>query len=278
MKKLLSIFIIFILLLSCKNKVINNTYVPTYSSKQIKDRINKYYNLDLKDSLIAFIDEWNKNIVPVSENYANQNDTIKNIYTLFADLYRPLKFGDIKISNYFKNKIKYIVIQNVINYDVVCWEEFNYLRKMANTEPTNKNYFLYKTKRMLNFRPEVNIDTIKHLYLTKEYSIGFNEFLGSKYLPIDSGNIANDTISEEETNRRQNFICSLIPVVQGYWGGYWHIETFPIVKKIIFDNKFKHALVDFRRSVSNTICGYSLQKVRGHWVPDKYETLMTIQE
>ena len=128
--------------------------------------------------------------------------------------------------------------------------------------PNDTAYEFYKpAKTLLNFRPLLPFKNKGYLFLTNEYKQAINNFLG---LGSFQGDITrNDTIFE-----RYKFLTPSLPIVYGSWGGYWHIETFPIIDRIIFDANFEKAAVDFRYSYENTLLQYRLTNIKGHWQPD----------
>ncbi len=121
-------------------------------------------------------------------------------------------------------------------------------------------------------------DSIKYLYLTNEYKQAITDFLGTEQKELGEGDIMNTAYPKNETENRYNFLCPILPIVYGHWGGYWHIETFPIIDKIVFDNTFEHALVDFRSSVGETVIQYKISKKSGRWKSDKNALIMIQQE
>ena len=267
MKRKDFVFFIFIILcFSCKHreyKIIPDNYIPQYSSEQLKERIGEYYKSDFTDSLMNFLLEWNTQVPSSTKEYIDQNDTLKNIFLVFADLYKPFKFGDYNAIKYFEDKNKYVVIQNEINYAVISTSEYQCLVfKSSDVYPNDTAYEFYrKTKKLLYFRPQLNFARAKCLYLTNEYKRAINDFLGL-------GSFNGDIIKNSPIFSRYKFLCPTLPIVYGHWGGYWHIETFPIIDRIIFDKNFKHASVDFRYSLEETVLQYRITKKAGHWRAD----------
>jgi hypothetical protein len=279
MKKTLQIISLILLINSCSHKIEFDSYKAKYSSSQIKERIEKYYTTNLVDSLYRFLNEWHNSIPPVSVDFINQNDTMKNIYQIFTDLYQPFKFGDYHVDNYFDNKNKYIIIQGYMDYAVVSKDNYkNLLKVETKGYPDDTIYDKIKTKTLLSFRPKLSIDSIKYLYLTKEYRQALCDFLGTDHHELGEGDIMNTAFPKNETENRYKFVCPVLPIVYGHWGGYWHIETFPIIYKIVFDDSFQHAMIDFRSSVGQTVMQYKVSKVHGQWESDKYRMLRIMQE
>jgi hypothetical protein len=258
--------------------VISDNYSPKYTSKQLQERLEKYYKENSTDSLRSFLNEWNKILTPVTNEFIQQDDAIENIYQVMIDLYKPFKFGDYQADNYFKGKNEFIIIQKDIDYAVVSSKEYqSFIKAALKGYPYDTVYEYYKTKRLNIFRPKLSIDSVKYLYLTKEYEKALTDFLGTEHHELGEGDIMNTAYPKNETANRYHFLCPILPIVYGHWGGYWHIETFPIIYKIVFDDFFKHAFVDFRSSVGQTVIQYELIKKDGKWKSD-YNKIAKIRQ
>ncbi len=251
---------------ACKHrehKVVQDHYSPGYSSQQLQETLSLYYKQDSKDSVNNFLIKWHQEIMCSSKDFVNQNDTLENIFLVFTDLYKPFRFGDYNTDNYFEGKNNYIVIQNEIKYDVVS--DGLYQRLIYNSSegyPNDTAYEFYKpAHKLLNFRPQLSFDSVKCLYLTAEYKQAINDFLGL-------GTFKGDILNNDTILNRYNFLSPALPIFYGHWGGYWHIETFPIIERIIFDSDFEHAAVDFRYGLEETMLQYRITKIQGHWQPD----------
>ena len=243
--------------------MVPDRYIPQYSSKQLEQRIRKYYKSNSADSLMNFLIEWKNSIKPSTKEYSCQNDTLENIFLVFADLYKPFGFGNFMAINYFEGKQKFIVIQNEVNYAVVTKKEYRRLVTLSLPDfPNDTAYEFYRpTKKITNFRPQLCFDNAKYVYLTSEYREAMNFFL-------DLGSFKGDIIRNDTILSRYKFLTPTLPIVYGQWGGYWHLETFPIIDRIIFDDNFKHAAVDFRYSLEETVLQYRITKKYGHWTAD----------
>lgn len=136
----------------------------------------------------------------------------------------------------------------------------------------------FNPRTLLNFRPKIHSDSVKYLYLTKEYKKTLNDFLGTLHYDVGTGDIMNTAFPKDETYNRYRFICPTLPIVQGHWGGYWHLETFPIIYSIRFNENFQQAIVSFRSSIGETVGNYIINKKNGHWISDKNDILNIGQE
>ena len=263
MKRLL-IFILIILVAqsSCNSnhsKSIKDDYAPKFTSNQLQSRLKNAFISNSKDSLIEFIKEWNSLIPPSNKEYINQNDTIKNIYSLFSDLYKPYNFGSVGTETPYKIEDEYVLIPCEIAYNVVSIDTFKIL---------SKNYNLYEDYRshlLSNFRPTTIVNPKKQLFLTKEYKDALNSFLGTKHSEVGEGDIMSPSQPKEESFFKFKFVRQYLPILEGHWGGYWYLETFPIVYRIIFDENFENAFVDFRDGY-RTIMQYKVTKHKDKWI------------
>jgi hypothetical protein len=264
--RVLYIILIFIPIASCNNRVdyvMPDSYVSKYSANQLAEKLNNFYQSNSQDSLMGLFMEWEK-IVPFSSNeYIDQNDTIKNLYLIFADLYQPFKFGDYNAVNMFNGSNKFIVIQNEIKYAVISKKDYKQLvYNSTDIYPNDTAYEFYRNTKILpNFRPPVKSISEKYLFLTKEYKQAINDFL-------HLGTFQGDIILNNTIFNRYKFLSPTLPIVYGHWGGYWHIETFPIIERVLFESGFKHASVDFRYSLEETVLQYRISKKSDHWIAD----------
>ena len=253
------------------SKPIKDTYKPTSSAFQLQSRLEKAFTSNSKDSLVDFLKEWNSIIPKSSKDYINQNDTIKNIYSLFLDLYKPYSFGNLNTETPYEIKDEYVLIPNQIEYNVVPEDTFKIL---------SKNFSLYedyKSKLLTNFRPTTCVNPKKQLFLTKEYKEAFKSFLGTKHSEVGEGDIMNPSQPKGESFTKFIFVRQYLPIMEGHWGGYWYFETFPIVYRIIFDENFNNALVDFRDGY-RTVMQYKVTKQKDKWIDSSHNDYMNCRE
>ncbi len=64
MKHMQILIILLMLLSSCEHAVISDGYKPQYTSKQLLNRLEKYYNESSIDSFRQFLNEWHRTIPP----------------------------------------------------------------------------------------------------------------------------------------------------------------------------------------------------------------------
>jgi hypothetical protein len=253
------------------SKPIKDDYTPKFSSKQLQLKLETAFTLNSQDSLIEFLKEWNSLIPSSNKDYINQNETISNIYSLFSELYQPYRFGSERTETPYEINDEYVLIPGDLEYNVVSVDTFKILAK---------NYDLYdnyKIHILSNFRPTTIVNPKKQLFLTKEYKDALNSFLGTKHSSVGEGDIMNPAQPKGESLFKFEFIRQYLPILEGHWGGYWYLETFPIVYRIIFDEKFENAFVDFRDGY-RTIMQYKVTKHKDKWIDGLYQEYRIWQE
>jgi hypothetical protein len=274
---LLSLIFLFI---ACKSnhEPISDDYSPIFTDNQILDKLERYYKTNSSDSLLILIQDWNNLINPNSKEYSEQNDTIKNIYQLFNDMYKPFSFGEFYPNSEYYLENEFFIIQNNIEYAVVSDKILRSLVAIVEANFSDTLYHKYKTNVLRNFRPNLKFNKSSYLYLTEEYESAINRFLGTGHTEVGDDNIMNTAYPKGETLKRYNFLSKYLYIVHGHWGGYWHIETFPIIYKIIFNDRFNNALVDFRFEIGGTAIQYKLIKKQGKWVDNGNDMVKCIRE
>jgi hypothetical protein len=246
-------------------KKISDTYKPIYTDSILCNRLEYAYKQNSQDSLRLFFADWNQNIEPSSKDFIEQNDTIKAVYDSYKAFYNPLdllKLGDWEWGNDLNSMCKYIVVQNKIFY-AVC-------------SSNNFNDFDWETSRkdsICNFRPPLQIEQSKVLYLTTEYKKSIYHFLGTESTKVGTPNLMSPSRSKGESEKRYKQIRSFIPILHGHWGGYWHLETHPYVFTILFNKDLKIAKFDYRvgyqggeATLTKGTNGWTIQKSEATWI------------
>ncbi len=190
------------------------------------------------DSFGQIFIDWNRRVKPNVDDFINQNDTINAVFNVYKEFYKPLdllKLGDWEWGNDLNAKCKYVVIQNKIFYTVLLSDNFDDFDREKS-----------KKDSIENFRPPINMDKNRVLYLTKDYADAINGFLGTESTKISEGNIMSPSQLKEEGERRYEILRPYIPILHGHWGGYWHLATHPRISIIIFNKTLTRAKIDFR--------------------------------
>jgi hypothetical protein len=190
------------------------------------------------DSFNQIFIDWNRMIKPNADNFIYQNDTINSVFNVYKAFYKPLdllKLGDWEWGNELNSKCKYVIVQNKIFYSILSTDSLDEI-----------DYDKLKTDSINNFRPPIELEKNKVLYLTGEYAKTLNKFLGSTSTELGEGDIMNPSRPAGESEKRYELLRPYIPILHGHWGGYWHLETHPEINLIIFNKSLTRAKINFR--------------------------------
>lgn len=236
-------------------RTVNDNYQPLYTVAELVDKLENSVDTS-SNRLSKFFNEWNESITSNTEDFINQNDSIKAVFNVYRTFYKPLnllELGDWEWGNELNSNARYVAVQNKIFYAVL--------------PGNNLDKYDWKTSRtdsIDNFRPPILIGTDSVLYLTKEYELAISSFLGSEMTELGEGNIMSPSRPIEESQQRFELIRPFVPILAGHWGGYWHIESHPDASLIVFNQELTKARISFR-------VGYQggsaiLEKQNGQWV------------
>lgn len=204
-----------------------------------KDLEYAYKNKSTENAERIF-NEWSKSL---GANYNNNypNEEIKSVYEVYAEFYKPydlLKLGSWEWGNELNSKSKYVLIQNRIDFSIY---DSNNIEKLDEKEET----ISFKKDSIIDFRPKVNIESSKILYLLPKYRKELVNFLGTQSSKFGKPNIMSVSRPKKQSAKRYEFIRPFLPILHGHWGGYWEIETSPKVFNIFFNKNLTMAKVFF---------------------------------
>jgi hypothetical protein len=117
---------------------------------------------------------------------------------------------------------------------------------------------------IMNFRPVVKVSGKQAVYLTPKRAETLRAFLGDKHLPFGTGGIMNPARSRGESEKRKVFLENVIKIWYGHWGGYWQLNSYPVVYSITFDKSMLYARVNFRMVYEGGEA--ILKKTDGKWL------------
>jgi hypothetical protein len=265
------IIILFSLLfiISCgrqKTTQVKDDYIPEQSEEELYNKLeDAFINNKFKEIGHLFI-EWNRKIKPNTEEYILQNDTFKAIFNAFNSGFQPDTFKEFPyFYQYWRYKdaadccIRYFVIPNAILFSIADENNFE-----------NIDYRKLQIDTLFNFRPHLDLEKQKILYLTPEYNNAINKFLKSKLNIRDCVNIDNDSIKKlwADKGKRYKVISQYIRIFATF-GTTRDVETHPIIYRIIFNKALTKAKLGFRIGEEG---GYILVvKKRKKWVFKEYK-------
>lgn len=222
---------------------------PEQQAQEIIDNLEEAYMDNSETKLKDILEYWHHaNPCIRTSEFANEKE--RNIYEVFKAFYTPFDIGRLGQHEWGSDiyqGVQYIIIQNKIYYD------FNY-------HPGTKNI----SDSIIDFRPDIHFDNgAKNLYLTLNYEIALNAFLGSDYFPLGTYGIMSPAVPDEESYKRQQFLNQYLMIFHGHWGGYWHLETHPEVSVMHFDTGMQKVRFYFR--VIYMFGEAYLEKKDGRW-------------
>ena len=237
--------IIFFVLFSCglfnrsdRNVNVIDNYKPTYTVIKLSDKLKFAFDQKGNDSFGQLFIEWNNLVNPNSDEFINQNDTISALFMVYREFYKPLdllKLGKWEWGNDLNSNCQYVVVQNKIFYTTTLTDNF-----------ADFNWKNSKKDSIINFRPLINLEKKKVLYLTDEYAKAINKFLRSESSELGEGNIMSPSKALGTSKKRYDALRTYIPILHGHWGGYWHLETHPYIRIVIFNKTLTYAKIEFR--------------------------------
>ena len=247
-------------------RIINETDVIfEFQILELNENILKLSMIQISNNNFdEFFEEWNRSVQQNSDDYINQNETVKSIFDIYKVFYNPLdllKLGDWEWGNDLNSGCKYVVIQNKIYY---------YIMPDDNLDGP---YWNEERDSISNFRPPIDLSPDKVLYLTEEYEKALKIFLGSESTEFGEGSIMNPSMPAGESQKRYESLRRYIPILHGHWGSYWHIVTHPEIIDIIFSKNLDKACVYFRvgyqggeAMLSKTGNNWEIESSRATWI------------
>ena len=195
-------------------------------------------------------------------------DTLYSIFVADA-----IPITDDELKTYYENRIN----QMYADADKRKKEQETLLRiiELGNLDADfSSNYYylshswskipMTKMDSNITFRPQVSFPNKKIVYLTKDYKLLLNEFLGDKHVDLGTKSIMQTAYAKDESRQRMEFIEKAVLIFYGHWGSYWQYVTYPEAYSIIFDSSMQRAVVNFRFVYEGG--EVYLEKKNGEWV------------
>ena len=230
--------------------------------------IEKAYLYNDISYLIDFLDDESKKSVPISdEELSSIFEFIQHSYSIFEDFYNPFNLGRIGENEYGDSVyfgVKYVVVQNEINVEIVKDDDFE---EFFDVENFSAHYFklsLEKRKELdnlkviaklsvRNFRPRLNFNEKKIIYDNSFISNQIEYFLSKQK---EEGN-------RKEYEKRKAYLNEMIHVYGCHWSSCVHHRTDPSVS-LTFNESLNKAVVNFGIFYQGGSAIYYL--IDGEWV------------
>jgi hypothetical protein len=263
----------------------------SYGQKQEQVLFNAYKAKSI-EQLHMFYKNWASEIPPIKDSDLGKNDdTIKNIYSIYKSFYNPKdisRIGGSEWGNDIYKNVEFLLTQDKIEYGFVDTLDkellikkeifqmsggntmkIDSLLKIYRHNPDNfeRSYLIWPTykklKTLYRFRPKLSFLNVQTLALTSKYKELLNQFLGNSHYALGSGDIMSPARASGESDKRKKFLENYIKIWYGHWGGYWQFYSYPYISALIFDHSFDHALIYFTMVYEG---GYAyLKKINGIW-------------
>lgn len=184
-------------------------------------KLEQIYKDNSPTQFESYLSEWNKESVPVpGREIKLLSVPARSIYEIFQEFYDPFNLNKYsgeqsrypEIGNNYNSGVKYIVIQNKIEYTF------------------NDEY--EKRDSLTDFRPDISFPAAKRLYFRGKQKNEIIEFL-------------NTDNHREDIRQRFDFLNSKLRVSPGHWFG-WHYITHPEIHRVNFNSSLDTAVVHFR--------------------------------
>lgn len=250
MSKVIALPIVLLIVFACeKSRTVDTLPFPEQHAQAITDHLEEAYTENSEAKLKDILEHWHQ-VNPGIRASEITNEKEKNIYEVFKAFYTPFNIGRLGQHEWGSDiyqGVQYIIIQNKIYYD------FNYHPGANNVSDS-----------IIDFRPDLTFNNgVKNLYLTLNYEIALNAFLGSDHYPLGTYGIMSPAVPDEESYKRQQFLNKYLMIFHGHWGGYWHLETHPEVSVMHFDTGMQKVKFSFR--VVYMFGEAYLEKKDGRW-------------
>ncbi len=257
----MKIKLIIIFLLSLSNLIAQNRDLIDQYLKELETSYKQKSNSKLEN----FLNNWNYDL---KSNYPNDkipNDTIKIIYDVYNEFYKPfdlLELGNWEWGNELNSNSRFALIQNKIYYNIVSLDSIKSGENKYKFEIEKEQ--ILKKDSIIDFRPKLFFENHKVLFLTPEYKIALNKFLGTQSTKLGRPNIMSVSRPKKQSQKRYSFIRPYLPILHGHWGDYWNIETSPIIYGFYLSKNLDQAKILY-------IVGYQggetyLVKENGKWI------------
>ncbi len=211
----------------------------------------KLYNL--------FLQKWQSDSAPI-KSLDSLKTVEKDVYAIFTDFYNPFKLNRIgkgEWGDQLYYDLHYVIIQNIIYYNVFKTDSLNYDVYQINDD------IIEKRGRISNFRPNITFTQAKILFLLPSYKDAISKFLGSENLPPGSGNIMSPAKTKGESTKKLQFLNQKLRIFLGHNGRRWYIETHPNISHIDFNKDKSLAKVYYRLVYQGGEATY--KKINGKW-------------
>jgi hypothetical protein len=130
------------------------------------------------------------------------------------------------------------------------------------------DYTKYRDEPLLHivindFKPALEIEDARCLFLDAFYRKLLTDFLGDQQLDVGHGNVMSPARETGESARRLKYLSEQVKIIKGHWNS-WYLESHPYLFSINFNRELETAEVHFRVKYQGGEARYT--KKSGVWV------------
>ncbi|UKN02278.1 hypothetical protein K6119_01935 [Paracrocinitomix mangrovi] len=271
----LTLFIISIFMCVCGNTQSQKALLNKAYKTESDSLLNKFFN--------NWHNEYDAHPDSLFETKDSLKRSAHQIFKMLYDPTHLDKIGYKGHDKNMYDSVEYLIIQNYINLyttDIIYFNEVQAEKYMVDrinsTVKSEKARALYLEKKdgkfaprtierfhpnngfyiyireiektpllkIENFRPTLNIENKKCVYLTSKYSKILTNFMGSTYKRSTADTEGRDLKKYADT--KEGFLERKVHIIGHHWDKNWHLESFPKIYSITFDKEFQYARADFR--------------------------------
>ena len=244
--------------------------------------LKEAYKKQSTELLYKFFDNWSEEVK--SNEGEAQNPYVAEAHKVFAAFYQPQRIiaRDIDCHVLYEEKNYFIVqgsLWKILQAETILYkqeeidsfmiarirqmypddttEQQDWIKYVQNNNPKlcyeSSDAFLQfdliattTLDSAVEFRPPVQFEGKKVVYLTKKYEKLLNSFLGKRHFAWGEENIMQPAYSKGNSRSKHRFFNNAALIFYGHWGGYWQYETYPKANQIILNPEMNRAVVLFR--------------------------------
>lgn len=234
-----------LLVISCNNNL-SGPDSRKLSYELLSETLEKAYQQESQEQLDTFFEDWDEMIEPISsDEFIAHAEVEQEAYRLFVQFYTPDNLDRLTNGEHenFETGFRYIAVQNKLEIAVA---------------DTNPKYYYYRGVNISeysidNFRPELPNLASPAVYLTEEADSIIYYFLFDP-----------DSTYRDDSSERAEFLRQAMQLTPHHWITDYHKYTMPHAGRIIFNETYAKALIQFR--VFFQFGDAYFEKENGNWV------------
>lgn len=219
------------------------------------EQLEQTFKKGSQEEYVGFLEKWEAYPAPLTKQEVERKlDFEQHVYAIYQLFYRPKHLGQLANPHgremptplampqwgEIYQDIAYVLIQNSVH--VYFAEDIHWDAEWGYRYPE-----VYSKLQILDFKPAIQVEGSKIIYLTPDHRESLTRFLGDEAVGVGAdGFIMSPGHAVGLSRVKQTFLEQQIRIFRGHWGNGWHIETHPYVQNIIFNRAMTSALLHFK--------------------------------